>query len=409
MIASRWGCCCTFYHHPAVIFTNAVSSVAACNAPVAMVILGVLLGNISPKRMFLSKEAWLVGGVRLLLIPLLTVLLLKAFPGVPGEMRAALIIAAAAPVGSNLAVYVQRQGGDSPGCRRDGVPFHHLVHYHHAPGPAGFLTWAENRRGAIEMSEKMAIEQRVEREITARMEELDQKLVAEKLERYRRLNQFAQLGKVLFVGSSLMEQFPINELLLDMGRTYTVYNRGIGGYTTQQLAKSLDVCVYELQPSQVLINIGTNDMNTQEYTVEGLMERYEAILRDIQAHVPGVKLTLLAYYPLCEPKLAEDPHGREILKSRNNRIIAQANQAVQALAKKVGAGFLNCNSAITDESGNMRPEYTIEGMHMYGDGYAQVLKALLPWLDEAAASSGSRQSATGARFPHGTEGGAPIQ
>ena len=66
------------------------------------------------------------------------------------------------------------------------------------------------------MSEKMAIEQRVEREITARMEELDQKLVAEKLERYRRLNQFAQLGKVLFVGSSLMEQFPINELLLDM-------------------------------------------------------------------------------------------------------------------------------------------------------------------------------------------------
>ena len=96
------------------------------------------------------------------------------------------------------------------------------------------------------------------------------------------------------------------------------------------------------------------------------MERYEAILRDIQAHVPGVKLTLLAYYPLCEPKLAEEPHGREILKSRNNRTIAQANQAVRALAKKVGAGFLNCNSAITDESGNMHPEYTIEGMHMYG-------------------------------------------
>lgn len=46
---------------------------------------------------------------------------------------------------------------------------------------------------------------------------------------------------------------------------------------------------------------------------------------------------------------------------------------------------------------------------MYGDGYAQVLKALLPWLDEAAASSGSRQSATGARFPHDTEGGAPIK
>lgn len=272
-----------------------------------MVILGVLLGNISPKRMFLSREAWLVSGVRLLLIPLLTVLLLKAFPGVPGEMRAALIIAAGCTGGLQLGGVCPAPGRRFPGCRRDGVPFHHLVHYHHAPGLAGFLTWAENRRGAIEMSEKMAIEQRVEREITARMEELDQKLVAEKLERYRRLNQFAQLGKVLFVGSSLMEQFPINELLLDMGRTYTVYNRGIGGYTTQQLAKSLDVCVYELQPSQVLINIGTNDMNTPEYTVEGLMERYEAILRDIQAHVPGVKLTLLAYYPSASRKWRKNP------------------------------------------------------------------------------------------------------
>ena len=93
------------------------------------------------------------------------------------------------------------------------------------------------------MSEKMAIEQRVEREITARMEELDQKLVAEKLERYRRLNQFAQLGKVLFVGSSLMEQFPINELLLDMGRTYTVYNRGMGD-TPRSSLPSRWTCVF---------------------------------------------------------------------------------------------------------------------------------------------------------------------
>ena len=127
-----------------VIFTNAVSSVAACNAPVAMVILGVLLGNISPKRMFLSKEAWLVGGVRLLLIPLLTLLLLKAFPGVPGEMRGRADHCRRCTGGLQLGGVCPAPGRGFPGCRRDGVPFHHLVHYHHAPGPAGFLTWAEN-------------------------------------------------------------------------------------------------------------------------------------------------------------------------------------------------------------------------------------------------------------------------
>ena len=37
------------------------------------------------------------------------------------------------------------------------------------------------------------------------------------------------------------------------------------------------------------------------------MERYEAILRDIQAHVPGVKLTLLAYYPSASRNWRKNP------------------------------------------------------------------------------------------------------
>ena len=92
---------------------NAIGAIAGCNAPVAMVVLGVLLGNISPRKMFFSGEAWAVSGVRLLLIPLLTALVLMIFPSVPTAMKSAILIAAAAPVGSNLALYVQRQKGDA--------------------------------------------------------------------------------------------------------------------------------------------------------------------------------------------------------------------------------------------------------------------------------------------------------
>ena len=74
---------------------NAIGAIAGCNAPVAMVVLGVLLGNISPRKMFLSGEAWMI------------------FPSVPTDMKSAILIAAAAPVGSNLALYVQRQKGDA--------------------------------------------------------------------------------------------------------------------------------------------------------------------------------------------------------------------------------------------------------------------------------------------------------
>lgn len=201
-----------------------------------------------------------------------------------------------------------------------------------------------------------------------------------KVERYRRLNKLVKPGQILFVGSSLMEQFPIQELLLDWDLPYTIYNRGIGGFTTQELAEVLDVCVYQVNPSHIFINIGTNDMNTAEYTLTGLLERYESILQQIRNHLPQAKLTLLAYYPLCEPLLAKDPLAKGILQHRNNQVIRQANQAIQAMAQQLGHAFVDCNEGITDAQGNLKEEYTVEGMHIYGDGYAQILKALLPYL-----------------------------
>lgn len=208
---------------------------------------------------------------------------------------------------------------------------------------------------------------------------------ADKLERYRRLNALAKPGQILLAGSSLMEQFPIYELLQDAGVSLPVYNRGVGGFVIQEFRDALDVCVLQLRPSHLFLNIGTNDMNGPGYTLEGLLAQYEAVLGEILEALPQVKITLLAYYPLCEARMREDPHMAEVLRYRNNRTIAQANQGVEGLARRLGLSFADCNRFLVDETGGLRREYTIEGMHIYGDGYAQVLKALLPLLQGAAA------------------------
>lgn len=89
---------------------TAVYSISACNAPVAMVILGVLLGDVSFKQLLSTKSAWLVSGMRLLVIPAVTIALFLVLSWISEEIRMAILIAAAAPVGTNLAVYVQKQG-----------------------------------------------------------------------------------------------------------------------------------------------------------------------------------------------------------------------------------------------------------------------------------------------------------
>ena len=87
-----------------------------------------------------------------------------------------------------------------------------------------------------------------------------------KRERFRRLNPYAKKGAVVFAGSSLMEQFPLYEFLQDDDLHCTLYNRGIGGFTTTELLEAMDECILELQPAHLFLNIGTNDLNARTTT-----------------------------------------------------------------------------------------------------------------------------------------------
>ena len=78
---------------------------------------------------------------------------------------------------------------------------------------------------------------------------------------YDDLNKIAQKGQILFTGSSLMEQFPVNEIAMSMGITKTIYNRGIGGTTTDDFLAHIGTVLLDLEPSKVFINIGTNDIH----------------------------------------------------------------------------------------------------------------------------------------------------
>lgn len=202
----------------------------------------------------------------------------------------------------------------------------------------------------------------------------------DKVERFRRLNRYVRPGQILFVGSSLMEQFPIYEFLQDFDLPFKIYNRGIGGSTTFDLLENMDACIYDLKPAHIFINIGTNDLNAPDYDQDALMERYAKILKGIREQLPAATITLLAYYPVNPVAAEQHPYMREALKLRTNARIEAANEAVCALAERFGAKYLDLNAPLRDEQGNLKAEYTIEGMHMYADGYKPVLDQLIPVL-----------------------------
>ena len=70
-----------------------------------------------------------------------------------------------------------------------------------------------------------------------------------------------------------------------------------------------------------------------------------------------------------------------VFKIRTNERIAEANEAVREMAERRGLDYYDFGDGLKDENGSLKVEYTVEGMHFYGDGYMTVLERMLPVLD----------------------------
>jgi lysophospholipase L1-like esterase len=202
----------------------------------------------------------------------------------------------------------------------------------------------------------------------------------EKIRRYQILNAFVKKGQTVLVGSSLMEQFPVYEFLQTHPIPHTVYNRGIGGITTLDQLDLLEVCIFDLEPARIFMNIGTNDINGEDYLEDGLVARYRAILEQIKSRLPQAAINLLAYYPVNELDDFGNPDAREWLKTRTNRRIGSANARIEQLAGDLGCRYLNLNAGLLDERQQLKKEYSVEGVHIYANGYQVVFDALLPYF-----------------------------
>ena len=86
-----------------------------------------------------------------------------------------------------------------------------------------------------------------------------------KIKNFDYLNQNILKGKILFTGSSLMEQFPICEIARSKGFDEVIYNRGVGGLNTDEFLENINTLLLDLEPSKIFINIGTNDITEARY------------------------------------------------------------------------------------------------------------------------------------------------
>ena len=162
-----------------------------------------------------------------------------------------------------------------------------------------------------------------------------------------------------------------------------MYNRGIGGYTSDDFVRALDVQLLDLEPKLVFLNIGTNDMREwpdgRDWE-QGILDNYEIILRRCREALPDTRIVMMAFYPVNPEVAGDTPFAQGMLKVRNKENLARINARLKAFAADHGCEFVDANAGLTDEKGNLKAEYTVEGVHMYADAYRIVFNNLLPYL-----------------------------
>lgn len=96
---------------PAVI-SGTVNLVAGMNAPIAMFSLGTYLAQITVRDLFNEKMAYASAAIRLVVIPLLSLAVLSLIPAEYALAKMGMLIVAATPVGSNVAIFAQIHNKD---------------------------------------------------------------------------------------------------------------------------------------------------------------------------------------------------------------------------------------------------------------------------------------------------------
>lgn len=170
----------------------------------------------------------------------------------------------------------------------------------------------------------------------------------------------------VFLGDSITEGYDLNKYYSD----YPVVNSGIGGYTTIKILEKMDTMVYRYNPTKVFLLIGTNDIAHKE-SKEDIINNIDKIIDKIKANRKYTKIYVESIYPIDDEK----EHKRD------NKLINDINKDVKELCNKKGVEYINIHDLLMDDDGNLRDEYSNDGLHLTDQGYEVVTKELKKYLN----------------------------
>ncbi|MDP4174880.1 MAG: GDSL-type esterase/lipase family protein [Bacteroidota bacterium] len=152
---------------------------------------------------------------------------------------------------------------------------------------------------------------------------------------------------ILLIGDSITEGFDVGKLLQE----FQVLNAGVSGDSTVETLVRINNELFEVGPEIAFLCIGTNDF-ARNRTDEYILKNISKIIEKIISYSPLIKVIPVSIFPT-----------RNNLPRPNERI-NMFNDSLEALSIEKGLKYFNINRYFKDEKGQLRYEYTEDGLHL---------------------------------------------
>lgn len=180
----------------------------------------------------------------------------------------------------------------------------------------------------------------------------------------------------ILAGDSLTLWFPPD--LLPEDRNWL--NQGISGETSQGLLKRLDF-FDKTKPEIILVMIGINDL-IRGVGDQEILENQQQIISYLRKKHPKSQIFLQSILPHGAEEATWE--GRDKLLAIPNSRIRKLNQELEKIAGQQNVDYLNLYPLFSKKQGNLRREFSTDGLHLNPQGYTVWRTALQIYTKTAA-------------------------
>lgn len=175
---------------------------------------------------------------------------------------------------------------------------------------------------------------------------------------------------IVMLGNSLTNGAEWHELF----NNPKIVNRGITGDTAQGIKDRL-AAVTSGHPAKIFLLTGANDIS-HHLTADSIATAIVDLVQSIQQLTPETKIYVESILPI------NNSFGRYKNMIDKEPVVVEINRILEKRIPELGVTWLNVYPLFVDDDGNLRKDWTNDGLHILGQAYLAWRDYLLPYINE---------------------------